>query len=323
MVIGFAGASGRTDASHAALLAARTIAMVEGRASLLLDDPAAAPASDATLAVVPVRRTGPGLEPALRSAVEASRNEGISLVLDLAPGSLGRAEVRALLDVPVAVVGPHEADERRVAGMGRDRRADPAPWYLGCRRAGGAPAAARFASAMAELVPGARVLPFALPPLGRGEATALEGSALRGRTLRSGLLLLAALRVAMAASAPTRFVPLEAAALDEQERIAVAADGRSLPDRLRDLADDIEAVEAGFGPTLADLAGAPVLDGWSYDAVTAPILKGRVSGHPCIAEGHRARTSEVFLTDRATWARTLSRWYVLRTPEGAPTDGLH
>ncbi|MET3414020.1 DUF6634 family protein [Methylobacterium sp. 1030] len=323
MVIGFAGATGRTDASHAALLAARTIAMVEGRATLLLDDPAAAPAGDETLDVMAVRPTGRGIGPALRSAIEASRGEGRSVVLDLAPGLLGRTGVRAFLDVSVAVVGPHEADERRAAGMVRDRGADPAPWYLGCRRAGGAPAAARFASAMAELAPNARVLPFALPPMGRGEAAALGGSAPRGRTLRSGLLLLAALREAMASPVPARFVPLEAAALDEQERIAVAADVRSLPDRLRDLADDIEAVEAGFGPTQADLVGAPVLDGWSYDAVASPILKGRVSGHPCIAEGHRARTSEVFLTDRATWARTLSRWYVLRAPEGAPTDGLH
>jgi hypothetical protein len=66
-----------------------------------------------------------------------------------------------------------------------------------------------------------------------------------------------------------------------------------------------------------------VLDGWSCDAVFAPVLKGRVTGHPGIAEGHRVRTSEVYLTDRATFARTLSRWYVLRTPAGDSAGAVH
>ena len=323
MIIGFAGASGRTDASHAALLAARTLAIVEGRATLLVDAAADAPnAPDAALDVAVIRPAGRDPGPATRSAVAACRDAGRSAIVDVPPSWLGRMEIRASLDALIAVVGPHETDERTAAGMHRTWLADETTWYLGCRRAGGAPAAARFAAAMAELAPGARALPFALAPLGRGEAVALGRRAPVGRTLRSGLLLLAAIRAVMAQATSERYVPLEAVAGDEGERIATAADSRSLPDRLRELADDIEAVEAGLGPTPADLAGAPVLDGWSYDAVAAPILKGRVSGHPCIAEGHRARTSEVYLTDRTTWARTLSRWYVLRTPEGMPAAGL-
>jgi len=109
---------------------------------------------------------------------------------------------------------------------------------------------------------------------------------------------------------------------DEARRIAAGADTRTHADRLRDLADDMEAVEAGFGPAESDLAGAPVLDGWSQDVIATPILKGRVSGHPDIPEGRRVRTSEVYLTDRLTWARTLSRWYVLRTPQDGPAASL-
>lgn len=323
MIIGFTGVSGRTDASHAALLAARTLATLDGRATLIVDAAADAPkVSDAALDVAIIRTAGRDAGPTMRSAVAACRDAGRSAVVDVPPEWLGRMGIHAHLDAVIAVVGPHEADERAAADMHRTWLADETTWYLGCRRAGGAPAAARFASTMAELVPGARALPFALAALGRAEAVALGRHAPVGRTLRSGLLLLAAIRAVMARGTSEGYVPLEATAGNEGERIAVAADSRSLPDRLRELADDIEAIEAGLGPTPADLAGAPVLDGWSYDAVAAPILKGRVSGHPCIAEGHRARTSEVYLTDHATWARTLSRWYVLRTPEGAPATGL-
>jgi len=124
------------------------------------------------------------------------------------------------------------------------------------------------------------------------------------------------------ASTPDRPGPLFAEASDEVRETAISADTRSFPDRLRDLADDVEAVAAGFGPSAADLADAPVLDGWDCDVIATPILRGRVSGHPNIVENHSVRTSEVFLTDRRTWARTLSRWYVLRTPAGTPRAGL-
>ncbi|MEE7493293.1 DUF6634 family protein [Methylobacterium oryzae] len=83
-----------------------------------------------------------------------------------------------------------------------------------------------------------------------------------------------------------------------------------------------EAVAAGLGPSATDLAAVPVLDGWGCDLIATMVLSGRVSGHPNFAEIHGVRTSEAFLTDRRTWARTLSRWPVSRPPAGAPPAAL-
>lgn len=327
MLIGFTGATGRTDASHAAILAARAIATAGARTTLLHDrsPDVPAPAGDDALDVVrlPVGRTAAAR--ALRDAHAACRDGDRIAVADIPAAWFGGDGVRSSLDMAIVVVGPHEADERAAASLA-GRRARPAsgtgPWYLGCRRAGGGPAAAEFAAAMARIDPTAAVLPFAVPPLGRGEASSLARTAPAGRALRIGCALVAAIGQAAAMPGRGRFAPLHADDPDEARRIAGSADTRSFPDRLRDLADDAEAVAAGLGPSAADLAGAPVLDGWDCDVVAAPILRGRVSGHPNIAENHGVRTSEVFLTDRRTWARTLSRWYVLRAPAGIPSAGL-
>ncbi|MEE7492211.1 hypothetical protein [Methylobacterium oryzae] len=317
MLIAFTGASGRTDASHASLLAAHAALVVDGRATLVLPDDAPGPQAGAGLHVV--RVSAAEAADRIWRVADACRDGGGTAVADLPSAWLRDGALRAHLDAAVLVVGPHAADEREAAGWSADGGETFPTWYLGCRRAGGGPAAARFAAAIMELDPRAAVMPYALPPLGRGEATALNHGSPRGRTLRTALLLMAAMRHGAVAG---RFAPLEAAAPDEAGRIAVAADVRSFPERLRDLADDVEAVEAGLKPEASDLADAPVLDGWSCDAVAAPILKGRVSGHPGIAEGHRVRTSEVYLTDRRTYARTLSRWYVLRSTAGEPDAGL-
>lgn len=327
MLIGFTGATGRTDASHAAILTARAFAAVGVRTTLLLVGPSIGPLPEIgdSLDVVraPARREG--VAKTLQGARAACRDGDRVVVADIAPAWFTRGGIRSSLDMAVVVVGPHEADEREAAALvGRLARPSPGTrtWYLGSRRAGGGPAASAFASAMARMDPMAAVLPVAVPPLGRAEAAALARTAPAARTLRIGFSLAAAIGHAAALPVPGRFTTAFAEASDEALRIAVSADTRSLPDRLRDLADDAEAVAAGLGPTAADLAGAPVLDGWDRDAVAAPILRGRVSGHPNVVENHRVRTSEVFLTDHRTWARTLSRWYVLRTPAGTPRAGL-
>ncbi|SFU97647.1 MULTISPECIES: DUF6634 family protein [unclassified Methylobacterium] len=318
MLIAFTGASGRTDASHASLLAAHAAAVADGGASLLVPDDAAVAADDARLRVVRF----PAAASAVRVArvAEGCRRDGGPVFVDLPSALLCAEAVRASLDAAVLVVGPHAADEREAAAWEAAHRSSAPTWYLGCRRAGGGPAAARFAAEMSLLDPDGRTLPYALPPLGRGEAARLARGAPRGHALRAALSLLAAVRGA--AGAPGLGLPAGARE-DAARRIADAIDVRSLPERLRDLADDVEAAEAGLKPTAADLADAPVLDGWSCDAVAAPVLKGRVSGHPGIPEGHRVRTSEVYLTDRATFARTLSRWYVLRAPADAPAAAMH
>lgn len=323
MLIGFAGASGRTDASHAALATVQAVRAAEGRGNLLvLHDPASHP--------VPVG-LGDGADRASGSADagEASlgewaarlRADGIIGIVDVPMGVLLDADDANVFDLRIVVVGPH-ADDERAAADAVSRAATHPVWYLGCRRGGGSPAATRFAASMAELDRRARVLSVTLPPFGRGEAAALEHGPPAGRALRSGLLIMESVRQALSRPLPGPFTPLGSDASNEAERIALGADCRTLPDRLRDLADDIESVEAGQGPSAADLACAPVLDGWSRDMAVTPVLKGRVTGHPGIIDGHRVRTSEVYLTDRATWARTLSRWYVLRAPADAPASGL-
>ncbi|GAN49831.1 hypothetical protein ACXR8U_27285 [Methylobacterium radiotolerans] len=318
MLIAFSGASGRTDASHASLLAAHAATVADGAATLLASERVAVPGSRTGLRHVRFRETASAGEVA--RAAEACLRDGGPVFVDLPSRHLRAGAVRALLDASVLVVGPHAADEREAAAW-RAAHTTPVPtWYLGCRRAGGAPAAARFAAAMALLDPDGPTLPCAVPPLGRGEASGLADGTPGGHALRVALTLLGAVR--RATGAPGRNLPPEARE-DEARRIGEAADVRSLPERLRDLADDVEAAEAGLKPTADDLAGAPVLDGWSCDAVFAPVLKGRVTGHPGIAEGHRVRTSEVYLTDRATFARTLSRWYVLRTPAGDSAGAVH
>jgi len=73
----------------------------------------------------------------------------------------------------------------------------------------------------------------------------------------------------------------------------------------------------------AGVAGDPSLEHRGEDGVARPAVEHGRAGHPGIAEGHRVRTSEVYLTDRATFARTLSRWYVLRTPAGDSAGAVH
>jgi len=189
MLIGFTGATGRTDASHAAILAARSLAAVKVRTTFVCDwtEDETGLTGDGSLDVVraPAGRGNPAA--ALRRARAACR-DGV-VVADIPAAWLGLEAVRSSLDVTIVVVGPHEGDEREAAAFA-GRLAGPSeagrPWYLGCRRAGGGPAALGFAAAMAGIDPGAIVLPYAMPPLGRGEASALMRTAPGSRTLHIG-----------------------------------------------------------------------------------------------------------------------------------------
>lgn len=88
-------------------------------------------------------------------------------------------------------------------------------------------------------------------------------------------------------------------------------------ERLRSLADDLEALAKGWlpdGPTA-------VMTSWSYATRAAPCLVGNAFGHPKIDDNRRAFTSEVFYIDPSRrLARTLSRWYRLGTYE--PLDAI-
>jgi hypothetical protein len=98
------------------------------------------------------------------------------------------------------------------------------------------------------------------------------------------------------------------------------------PDRvlakIRALHGDLSRLVRDGGPSAADLANAPVLT--SYRRVTrpTPALLGRVHGHPNIADGHRALTTQIFAfdPDGDGWARSYSRFYTLGRPAAGDDD---
>jgi hypothetical protein len=88
--------------------------------------------------------------------------------------------------------------------------------------------------------------------------------------------------------------------------------------KLRALADDLDNVRSGIGPSSSDLAAAPLLVDWH--GVLTPLglrLAGFVAGHPLL--GNRSiLTSQVWAADaEGRWIRTLSRYYRLGVPAGA------
>jgi hypothetical protein len=90
---------------------------------------------------------------------------------------------------------------------------------------------------------------------------------------------------------------------------------RSLPERLRRLADDIGAIRDGAAPLPDQIDRAPLLTNWGI--VVTPLgvrLVGIVSGHP--RHGNcTVMTSQIWVADSAgAWVRTLSRFYKLGEP---------
>ncbi|TAZ15428.1 hypothetical protein ELH81_15765 [Rhizobium leguminosarum] len=79
-------------------------------------------------------------------------------------------------------------------------------------------------------------------------------------------------------------------------------------ERLRCLADDLEAVAEGRVPDRPDT----LMTTWAFATRQAPCIIGNSFGHPKIDEGRRAFISEVYYVDPdRRLARTLSRWYRL------------
>jgi hypothetical protein len=93
---------------------------------------------------------------------------------------------------------------------------------------------------------------------------------------------------------------------------------RDLPAKLRTLADDLDNLRCGTGPTTSDIATAPLLVDW-HGAITATGLRlaGFAAGYPRL--GNRpVLTSQIWAADAdGRWVRTLSRYYRLGIPAGA------
>ena len=85
--------------------------------------------------------------------------------------------------------------------------------------------------------------------------------------------------------------------------------------RLRILADDCERLALGRPVSAILLQNAPLLEDWV--PVVTPLglrLVGQVTGHP-LHHDRAVATSPVWFADPdGTWARTLSRFYLLGPP---------
>ncbi|MBN9007150.1 MAG: hypothetical protein J0H40_17265 [Rhizobiales bacterium] len=85
---------------------------------------------------------------------------------------------------------------------------------------------------------------------------------------------------------------------------------------VKQLKSDFDSYLRGEGPSVVELAPAPLLDEWNvvisdYCGDYQLYLSGEVSGHPSIDNGHCSTSAVVWLDPKERWARTTSRVYQL------------
>ena len=85
---------------------------------------------------------------------------------------------------------------------------------------------------------------------------------------------------------------------------------------LRVLADDLDRINAGAGPTEADLARAPILLDWEPKLTSAsePAIRGVVRGHPAIPDGEILRAEILAVDPDLSWIRTWTGFFRLAEP---------
>lgn len=90
----------------------------------------------------------------------------------------------------------------------------------------------------------------------------------------------------------------------------------SLAASLRVLADDLDRINSGIGPTEADLAGAPTLFDWEpkLTATQDPAIRGVVRGHPAIPDGETLRAEILAVDPDLSWIRTWTGFFRLAEP---------
>ncbi len=95
----------------------------------------------------------------------------------------------------------------------------------------------------------------------------------------------------------------------------------TVAENLRSLAGQLDAVASGCRPTPEELAQAPVLDGWEpkLTPAQAPAIRGRVYGHPLIADGETIRCDILAADPDLAWIMTWAGFYALGAELPAPT----
>jgi hypothetical protein len=100
--------------------------------------------------------------------------------------------------------------------------------------------------------------------------------------------------------------------MEWQSTSFLGADPLATAATLEALAADLRKLADGHLPEPGTMSSAPLLHGWGASRKPVICLTGKVYGHPRLADGHVALTSEVFAIDRAQrWVRTMSRYYEL------------
>jgi hypothetical protein len=92
-------------------------------------------------------------------------------------------------------------------------------------------------------------------------------------------------------------------------------------ENLRSLAQQLDDIASGFRPTPDDLAHAPLLDAWEpkLTATHAPAIRGRVQGHPLIADGETIRCDILAADPDLAWVLTWAGFYRLGDALPSPT----
>ncbi len=266
--------------------------------------------------------------------IAAALRRDAEVVLDLPLACAREDGLRGRLDVALVAVGPTPLDEHAVwkaaargqlgtsseaavrSGWASSDLRVPIPLrLLGCSRSGGVPAAAAFNAGMRAALPSIKGLPVAVPTPSRAEAQALFSGEPLPRTLRFAASLHELLRI-VAAHPHAEEGELDVYLSASQGAAESRRDGRTMADRLIELADELQAIKDGTRPTADDLAGAPLLENWWPDTKPLRIVKGEVHGHPNFPAGRLISTSDLYATDGTTFLRTLSRWYRLGRPAG-------
>jgi hypothetical protein len=89
---------------------------------------------------------------------------------------------------------------------------------------------------------------------------------------------------------------------------------------LRVLADDLDKINSGVGPTEADLDHAPTISDWEPKLTPThdPAIRGVVSGHPAIPDGETLRAEILAADPNLSWIRTWTGFFRLAEPAEGP-----